>query len=359
MGCIRRLHSGWDARLFSASIPMKKLLLSTVALAALLGHTFAAEYKAVPDWYKLAPGRPQMGNMHGDVAVSSSGDVYVSVMDPKAALQVYASDGTFLRLVPDAPPDFHGFVIHKEAGGEFIYGARLGAGNILKLTLDGKEVLNIPQTAIPDEFKNKVPKTTKKNAAGEVVPDPNEGKPFVRLTAMDVAPNGDLYVTDGYSSDYVHRFDKTGKYLKSFGGKKEPYGFKTLHKIAIDTRFDPPRIIGCDRANGRVVQMSLDGEFLGVIAKDMLLPAAVAILGDLAVIGEIKGRVTMLDKAGNVVARFGTNTAEDEVGTNKTEPDKWKPGIVTAPHGVAFNAHGDVFVSEYNLYGRVHRFNRQ
>jgi hypothetical protein len=32
---------------------------------------------------------------------------------------------------------------------------------------------------------------------------------------------------------------------------------------------------------------------------------------------------------------------------------------VTAPHGVAFNARGDIFVSEYSLYGRVHRFNRQ
>ncbi|MEA3212141.1 MAG: hypothetical protein QOE70_5198 [Chthoniobacter sp.] len=322
---------------------MKKPLFTALLLTALLGHVFAADYKVVPDWYKLAPGRPQMGNLHGDVAVSSKGEVYVSVMDPKAALQVYAPDGTFLRLVPDAPPDFHGFVIHKEADGEFIYGPRLVAGNILKLALDGKEVLNIPSTAIPDEFKSKG----------------KDGKPIVRLTGMDVAPNGDLYVTDGYSSDYVHRFDKTGKYLKSFGGKAEPYGFKTLHKIAIDTRFDPPRIIGCDRANLRVVHLSLDGDFLGVIAKDLLLPAAVAVQGDLAVIGELKGQVTILDKEGKVVAKLGTNTAADEVGNNKTEPDKWKPGVVTAPHGVAFNAHGDVFVSEYNIYGRVHRFNRE
>ena len=176
---------------------------------------------------------------------------------------------------------------------------------------------------------------------------------------MDVAPNGDLYVTDGYASDYVHRFDKTGKYLKSFGGKQPPYSFKTLHKLAIDTRFDPPRLIGCDRANGRVVHMSLDGEFLGDVAKDLLLPAAVAIHGDLAVIGEIKGRITMLDKEGKIVAQFGANDHADEVGTNKTEPDKWRPGVVTAPHGVAFDANGDVFVSEYNIYGRVHRFNRQ
>ncbi len=322
---------------------MNKLLLSAFAIALSIGPARALEYKAVPNWYRLPEGRSQMGNMHGDVAVSAKGEVYVSVMDPKAALQVYAPDGKFLRLVENAPPDLHGFVIHKEAGGEFIYGPRLGAGNILKLTLEGKEVLNIPSSAIPDEFKSKG----------------KDGKLTVRLTGMDIAPNGDLYVTDGYSSDYIHRFDKTGKYLNSFGGKKEPYGFKTFHKIAIDTRFDPPRIIGCDRANGRVVHLSLDGAFLGVIATDLLLPAAVAIHGDYAVIGEIKGQITVLDKAGKVAATFGTNTVAEEAGTNKTEPDKWRPGIVTAPHGVACNAHGDVFVSEYNIYGRVHRFNRQ
>lgn len=323
---------------------MRKSLFSLLALTLLLGHALAVDYKAVPDWYKLQEGRPQMGNMHGDVAVASNGDVYVSTMDAKAALQVYADDGKFLRLVPDAPADFHGFVIHKDAGGEFIYGARLGTGDILKLTLEGKEVLRIPPTAIPDEFKSKN----------------KDGVGVLRLTAMDVAPDGDLYVTDGYSSDYVHHFDKDGKYLKSFGGKKEPYSFKTLHKIAIDTRFSPPRIIGVDRANGRVVHLSLEGEMLGVIATGMRLPAAVAVHGDLAVIGELKGQVTVLDKEGKVAAKFGTDDEpKDEVGSNKCAPDLWRPGIVTAPHGVAFNAHGDIFVSEYNVYGRVHRFNRE
>src|SRR5688572_11345309 len=100
---------------------MNKSFLSALILGLLLGPVGAAEYQAVPDWYKLAPGRSQMGPMHGDVAVSSKGEVYVSVMDPKAALQVYAPDGKFLRVVPNAPPDFHGFVIHKGADGEFIY----------------------------------------------------------------------------------------------------------------------------------------------------------------------------------------------------------------------------------------------
>jgi hypothetical protein len=176
---------------------------------------------------------------------------------------------------------------------------------------------------------------------------------------MDVAPNGDLYVTDGYSSDYVHRFDKTGKYLTSFGGRGEPYKFRTLHKIIVDTRFSPPRLLGTDRANMRVIHMSLDGKFLGEVAKGLLLPACAAIHGDLAAIGEIKGRVTLLDKEGKVVKQLGYNEHKDEVGTNRTPRIKWRTGIVTAPHGVAFNAKGDLFVAEYSTIGRVHRLNRK
>lgn len=315
-----------------------------LSFAALIGYAAATlEYKAVPDWVKLPEGRTQLGNQHGDVAISSQGEVYVSIMDPNAGVQVFTPDGKYLRNVPGAPSDFHGFVIHKGDDGEFIYGARLGTGNILKIALDGKVALDIPPTTIPDEFKSKG----------------KDGKAVVRLTAMDVAPNGDLFVTDGYSSDYVHRFDKTGKYLKSFGGKAAPYGFKTLHKIAIDTRFTPARVIGVSRADGRVVHMSLEGEFLGDVAKDLLLPAAVVIHGDQAIIGELKGRVTVLDKEGKIVAQIGANEKADEVGTNKVEPPKWRTGIVTAPHGVATDAQGDIYVSEYSVFGRVHRFNVQ
>jgi len=323
---------------------MKRTPLLCLAVFTLLTHTIASavEYTSTPEWAKPPEGQETIGNSHGDVAVSSAGEIYVSVLGGnKAGVQVYSADGKYLRNVPNAPADFHGFVIHKGADGEFIYGPRLGGQTIEKLALDGKVVLSIPASVIPDQFKK-----TDKN-----------GKAFVSLTGMDVAPNGDWYVTDGYANDYVHHFDSTGKYLNSFGGRGEPYNFKTLHKIAIDTRFTPLRIIACDRANMRVVHLSLNGEFLGVVAKDLLLPAAVAIHGDLAAIGELKGRVTLLDKSGNIVAQLGANTDAAEIGNNKTEPVKWRMGIVTSPHGVAFDAAGNLYVSEYNLFGRVHRYN--
>jgi DNA-binding beta-propeller fold protein YncE len=323
---------------------MRKLLLTLLASAVLLVPVSAAiEFTPAADWLRLPDGRAQIGGMHGDIAVSSSGEVYVSVEDPQAGLQVYAPDGRFLRNVPNAPPDFHGFVIRRQADGEFIYGARLRGQTILKLALDGTVAMTIPATAIPDAYK---------------VRNARSGQLSMLLTGMDVAPNGDLYVTDGYASDYIHRFDRSGTYLASFGGKQAPYSFNTLHKLAIDTRFQPARIIACDRANNRVVHLSLDGAFLGVVASDLLLPAAVTIDGDHAIVGELRGRVTILDKAGAVVARVGTNT-EEGIGTNKLGPAQWRAGFVLSPHGVATNGRGDLFVAEFNSTGRVHRFDRR
>jgi hypothetical protein len=110
--------------------------------------------------------------------------------------------------------------------------------------------------------------------------------------------------------------------------------------------------------NNRVVHLSLSGEFLGVVNDQLLLPAAVAIDGDNVVVGELNGRVTILDKAGKVVTHLGTNL-DDGIGTNRVPPDKWRPGAVIAAHGVATNAAGDVFVSEFNMFGRVLKFARR
>lgn len=323
---------------------MKTVPSITLASLLLLAPIRAAStYTVVGDWLKLPEGRAQLGNQHGDVAVSAAGDVYVSVQDPAAGLQVYNPEGKFLRNVPGAPSDFHGFVIHKEAGGEFIYGATLRGQTIVKMTLDGAIVMTIGSASIPDQYK---------------IRNARSNQLALLLTGLDVAPNGDIYVTDGYASDYIHRFDKTGKYLTSFGGKQPPYSFNTLHKLAIDTRFQPARLIACDRANNRVVHLSLDGAFLGVVARDLLLPAAIVIDGDNAVVGELNGRVTVLDRTGAVLTRIGANT-EQGIGTNKIPPEQWRPGFVLSPHGVALNAHGDLFVSEFSAFGRVHRFNRQ
>jgi len=328
---------------------MKKII-TTILISiwvATAAYSAVPEFTAVPKWSKPAKGQESIGNLHGDVAVAANGEVYVSCTGgPNAGVQVFDASGNYLRNVKGAPRDFHGFVIHNNKEGEYIYGASLGGQKILKMKLDGSVVLTIDAAkSVPDKYKRK---GRGKNA-----------KPALRLTAVDVAPSGDIFATDGYANGYVHRFDRKGKYLLSFGGRgRAPYNFSTLHKICIDTRFSPPRILGCDRENLRVVHMSLDGEFLGVVANDLLFPAAAVVEGDLAAIGEIGGRIALLDKAGNVVKKIGYNEVVSERKNNKTPPKLWRAGVVTAPHGVDFNAEGDLFVAEYSIYGRVHRFNQ-
>ncbi len=316
-------------------------------------------YEAAPGWLLERDG--PIGQTNGGIAVSANGEVYVAHRLPMAGIAVYAPNGTFLRNVPNAPSNLHHIVIRMEPGGEVLYGVKGGgmragtspygggtAGEFaLKMTLDGNVLLRVSASAIPDQFKD-APRNKGEN-----------GTLLVWMAGLDVAPNGDLYASDGYASDYIHRFDATGTYLASFGGKQAPYNFSGLHNLAIDTRFTPARIIGCDRDNNRLVHLSLDGTFLGVVARDLRSPADVTIYGDYAVVAEIQGRIAMLDKAGQIVTTFGTNTADDETGTPNTPPAKWRPGIVTAPHAVAVNARGDVFVSEWSVFGRVDRFNRQ
>ena len=298
-------------------------------------------FHAVDGWLHPAASMETIGPAHGDVAVSSTGEVYVSILSgPRAGIQVFGSDGKYVRNVPDAPNDFHGFVIRRDSTGEHIYGARLGGQSILKLQLDGKVVLTIPGSTVPAERVNK-----------------QKEQPTLRLTAVDVTPDGRIFAVDGYATDYIHIFSPDGKYEKSIGGKAAPYGFKTNHKIAIDTRFEPPRILCCDRENRRVVHLSLDGEVLGTIA-DMKRPAAVAIFGEWAAVAEIEGRVSLLDKQGVRVKTLGENSVKEQTATNKVPPSEWRNGILTAPHGIAFDRHGNIFVSEFNTFGRVIRYDR-
>ena len=319
----------------------KKLISSLFVSLATLTGVNAQTWSVVDNWLTLPENQPKLGSMHGDIAVSSDNQIYVSLSLPNAGLQVYADNGQWIRNIKDAPRDLHGFVIRKEGDQEFIYGARLGANEVVKLDLNGKSILSIPNSAIPDKFKRK---------------DKN-GKFFTRLTGVDVDSQGNIYVTDGYSSDYIHKFDKRGKYLTSFGGKDAPYKFRTLHKLVIDSRFSPARILGLDRANNRLVHLSLDGKFISVVASGLKLPAGAHIHKDWLLVGELKGSVSVVDKAGKVIATLGVNSDPQQAGKNGVAPSLWKEGIVTAPHGITSNATGDIFVAEWNAHGRVHRFN--
>ena len=310
---------------------MKTFLVLLLSISLLNAHDYVSSDKGVipPDGMKT------VGNAHGEIAVDSSGLIYVSVSGgDKAGVQIYDADGKYLRNLPDAPKDLHGFVINKEENGEYLYGSCMADQSIVKISLEGKLVLKISGDSIPAKYKTK--------------------KKGLRLTSADVGPNGDIYVVDGYGLDYIHRFDKEGKYKETFGGRVAPYNFSNCHKIFIDRRYEPARILCCDRKNGRLVHLSLDGKLIGDFAKDLRRPSAVDFYKGNVAVAEIYGRVTLLDKEGKVLKVISDN--EKIKGGNNWPTNVWKKGLVITPHGICFDKEGNIFVSEFNKFGRILRY---
>lgn len=280
-------------------------------------------------------GTDTIGNGHGEIRVDSVGNFYVSVDGQKeGGLQVYSPERKFLRYVPNTPGSLHGFVIRQEEGQDVIYAAVLGQSRVLKLKTDGTVLLEIPKSAFPAD------------------------KGDLKLTGLDVAPNGDIYVVDGYGKDWIFVFDKAGAFKTVFGGRGEPLKLNNAHKIFLDPRFDPPRIFVCDRGNNRLLHLALDGSLIGVICdQDLRRPSSASFHGDYVCIAEIAGRVSVFDKAGKQIAKLGTNDTQGQTNTPKVEPKDWKDDVVTSPHGITFDAKGNIYETEWNQWGRVLRWN--
>ncbi|HEY7447383.1 MAG TPA: peptidyl-alpha-hydroxyglycine alpha-amidating lyase family protein [Vicinamibacterales bacterium] len=90
---------------------------------------------------------------------------------------------------------------------------------------------------------------------------------FDQPTEVAVAPNGDIFVADGHSGGggatgnaRVVKFDKTGKFLKTWGKKgMGPGEFDVLHTLAFDSR---GRLFVGDRQNNRIQIFDQDGRFI-------------------------------------------------------------------------------------------------
>jgi DNA-binding beta-propeller fold protein YncE len=299
----------------------------------------ANTYQSVPNWCQMPAGRTNLGATHGGVAVDKKGDIYFSMDNGNEAILVYGPDGKMIKAIGGKDlVGIHGMCLNEENGEEFLYGALNNKARAVKLKLDGTEVWSI---GVPNE-------------SGKYT-DPKQYKP----TGIAVAPDGAVFVADGYGQNWVHQFDKNQKYVKSFGGKgKEPGQFQTCHGIALDTRGGKNLLLVCDRANNRLQHFDLDGKFVAVIAENLRLPCAVSFSGDHIAIAELAGRVAILDGNNKLVAALGDNPDTKQRANFKVDPKDWKEGIFNAPHGVSYDHAGNLYVMDWNASGRITRMNK-
>lgn len=293
----------------------------------------AWQYEAVPHWGELPDGK-NLGPTHGGVVIDEkSGRIYVSTDAPHGIL-VYEPDGKFVESIAAECQGFHAMAVREEKGNTVIYGAQLSGPKplrVCKIDTKGKILLEISQAT-----------------AGDVQGGWNG------LTAVTVAPTGEIFCSMGYGAQFIHKFDAEGKHLKSFGGKGNGDGQTSCsHGMAIDTRFGAPRLLVCDRENRRLVHFDLEGNWIGVHATNLRRPCTISILGDVCAVAELEARVTILDKSGAPVAFLGDNPDKAQWASFPVPLDQMKLGIFTAPHGLSFDKAGNLYVQDWNQSGRV------
>jgi len=298
-------------------------------------------YEVVQGWGSL-PSGTTFGGTHGAIAQDKAGQIYVSTQSTTGVL-VYGSDGRLIKTIASAYPEIHSMVHAEEHGEEFFYstvqkGTAAENWLFVKLRTDGTVALKI--TAPPEAgFKN-----------------PNEW----RLTAAVRAPDGSIFIANGYGDSRIFRFDKSGNYKGSFAEKGSLAGqLDCSHGLTLDLRYDQPLLLVCDRENRRLCHFDLDGKYVRTVTEHLRRPCQVSLQGDYALVSELEGRVTILDRDNVPVAFLGDNPQKTQWAKYELDPRDINAGVFSAAHGCFMDSDVNIFVSDWNQTGRVTKLARR
>jgi hypothetical protein len=290
-------------------------------------------FDTVPGWGLRPDGKSALGPTHGGVVVDKAGNIYTSA---NQGVFVFSPDGKVIQsYLGEKYSNIHDMEIREEDGGEFIYAARNNDAEGIKFNASsGEIVLKLP---FPEES--------------------GLGLKKFNPTAITVAPNGDIFLSNGYASNHIFKFDETGKYLMHFGEKGNGLKqFNTAHGMTLDTRYEPLRLLICDRNHepkGRLLHYDLDGNFIEEVITGLGMPTSVAIQGDYVSVPDLHGRVVILDKTNTIMAVLGHNP-DPKQGANFNVPqEKWIEGVFSGTHGSYWDEEGNLYVQDWNVSGRI------
>ena len=183
--------------------------------------------------------------------------------------------------------------------------------------------------------------------------------PFNFPTNLAIAPDGNLYIADGYGNARVHVFSPNGRHVHSWGEPgRGPGQFHVPHGIAVDRE---GVVYVADRENSRVQRFTPQGELVDIWT-DVARPCEVFVDdADTVYVAELGfragmfpgdeprpgqttgGRVSIFNRQGELLARWGG-------GDNPT----WL-GDFFAPHDVHVDRRGDIYVSEVTYTAGIRR----
>ena len=262
-------------------------------------------YRVDREWGNLDPMAHPVKNCH-EMVQDRQGRLIMITDETKNNILIYDRSGKLLDSWGTTFPNGHGLTISDEGDAEYLWICDNGFdGNpqVVKTTLDGREVLRL-----------KTPKELGLYAEGE----------NFYPTETAVAPNGDVYVADGYGSQRILQYAADGSFIRLFGGRGDGDAeFSTAHGVCVDQRGKGnPTLICTSRGHNAFKRFTMDGEYI----ETMFLPGAFvcrAVIDDDMLYAGVcwsrlrylnqtpdSGFVTILDAMGTVVSNPGGTAPE-------------------------------------------------
>jgi DNA-binding beta-propeller fold protein YncE len=296
------------------------LLISTPVLAqrpsdpALLVPQVAPALDMVPVDNPLT--LPEGANMGAPASVAflPNGHLLVLSRGPQNAFFEFEQSGKFVRAFGDRMTRAHGLRIDRDGN---IWATDVGAHTVMKFSPTGDLLLTLGTKGEAGEWNE--------STGSHHFNQPND---------IAVAANGDVFVVQGHTpgggDPRVLKFDRAGKFLKTWGGRgKGPGQFEVAHGIAIDAK---GQLWVTDRENQRIQVFTQDGAFVREL-KYAGLPCAIDIGRDaIYMVNGFAAQVLRLDLDGKVLAAAG-------------KPGKG-PGEFGEAHMIAVSPTGDLYVAD-------------
>ena len=214
--------------------------------SVIIGHG-DFQYRVHESWGNLDPTKTPVNNCH-EMVMDAKGRLIMVTDEPRNNIIVYDKSGKLVTSWGSGYKSAHGLSIFDEGGEDVLWVCNPDheAPSVTKTTLTGKLIM-----ALPDPRKI--------GAYAE--------KDRYLPTETAVSDNGDIYVSDGYGSQWILQFDKNGKFIRKFGGPGDGDSqFSTAHGVAIDRRqAGKPTLLCTSRGHNAFKRFSLDGRYLETV----------------------------------------------------------------------------------------------
>ncbi len=311
------------------------------------------QYEAIHDWGEL-PRTIKYGNTHG-VCEDSQANIYIhhtvhAGSETLDTMVVFDQKGKFVRSWGrQFKGGAHGLTLRKEGSEEFLYLCDYAHGIVTKRTLRGEEVFTLGYPVESDAYKSK---------------DKISAVPY-RPTNVAIAPNGDIFVGDGYGSSFINQYNQNAEFIRTFGGfGKADDQLDCPHGLWVDTRElatgGTPLLVVADRGNSRLQRFTLEGKRVDSILGTSKMPCNLSERNGDVVIPDLLSKVIVLDRKNNVVASLGEGeySKQDWSTVRNQASGTFVPGRFVCPHGAGFDHEGNIFVVEWVESGRVTKLRR-